>query len=126
MAKVLHDSTSQKILVSCFMNHARDQFLEDLMDMRIQSSAMVQLGGKSTDRTKPQMIREQASVKLDPTQWAQIDNPAGTKAAKARDKASGCIRAFSDRKCPEESSYGVSRVSARGPSILRHFHGPEK
>lgn len=73
MAKLLHDSTSQNILVVCFTNHALDQFLEDLMDIGIPSSAMVRLGGKSTYRTKPLMIREQASVKLDPTQWSQID-----------------------------------------------------
>lgn len=73
MAKVLHDFTSQKVLVVCFTNHALDQFLEDLLDIGIPSSAMVRLGGKSTDRTKPLMIREQAGVRLDQTQWAQID-----------------------------------------------------
>lgn len=73
MAKVLHDSTSQNILVVCFTNHALDQFLEDLMDIGIPSSAMVRLGGKSTDRTKPLMIREQTSAKLDQNQWTQID-----------------------------------------------------
>jgi SpoVK/Ycf46/Vps4 family AAA+-type ATPase len=73
VAKVLYDSTSQKILVVCFTNHALDQFLEDLMDIGIPSSTMVRLGGKSTDRTKPLMLREQAVVKLDQTQWAQID-----------------------------------------------------
>ena len=73
MAKVIHDFTSQTILVVCFTNHALDQFLEDLMDIGIPSTAMVRLGGKSTDRTKPLMIREQASGKLDHTQWNQID-----------------------------------------------------
>ncbi|KAF3484283.1 NFX1-type zinc finger-containing protein 1 [Arthroderma uncinatum] len=73
IAKALHDSTSQKILVVCFTNHALDQFLEDLMDIGIPQSSMVRLGGKSTDRTKPLMIREMASVKLGRTQWAQID-----------------------------------------------------
>ena len=73
MAKVLHDSTAQTILVVCFTNHALDQFLEDLMDIGIPTSAMVRLGGKSTDRTKPLMIREQGSINLDRTQWAQID-----------------------------------------------------
>jgi hypothetical protein len=43
------------------------------MDIGIPSSVMVRLGGKSTDRTKPLMIREQACVRLDQTQWAQID-----------------------------------------------------
>lgn len=73
MAKIVHDSTLQKILVVCFTNHALDQFLEELMDIGIPSSAMVRLGGKSTDRTKPLMIREQAGVKLHPSQWAQIN-----------------------------------------------------
>lgn len=73
VAKALHDSTSQTILVVCFTNHALDQFLEDLMDIGIPQSAMVRLGGKSTDRTKPLMIREMASTKLGRTQWAQID-----------------------------------------------------
>jgi len=73
VAKVLYDSTSQKILVVCFTNHALDQFLEDLMDIGIPSSAMVRLGGKSTDRTKSLMLREQAGVRLDQTQRAQID-----------------------------------------------------
>lgn len=73
MAKVLHDFTSQNILVVCFTNHALDQFLEDLLSIGIPSSAMVRLGGKSTDRTKPLMIREQAGGKLDQTQWSRID-----------------------------------------------------
>ena len=72
MAKVIHDFTSQKILVVCFTNHALDQFLGDLMDIGIPSTAMLRLGGKSTDRTKPLMLREQTAGKLDQTQWAQI------------------------------------------------------
>lgn len=73
VAKVIHDFTSQKILVVCFTNHALDQFLEDLMDIGIPSADMLRVGGKSTDRTKSLMIREQTSGKLDSTQWAQID-----------------------------------------------------
>lgn len=73
VSKVLHDSTSQKILVICLTNHALDQFLEDLMDIGIPSSAMVRLGGKSTERTKPLMIREQAGAKFGATQRTEID-----------------------------------------------------
>lgn len=73
LARALHDSTSQKILVICFTNHALDQFLEDLMDIGIPIKAMVRLGGKSTDRTKPLMIREQTGVNLDRNQWIRID-----------------------------------------------------
>lgn len=73
VAKIIHEATSQTILVVCYTNHALDQFLEDLMDIGIPPSAMVRLGGKSTLRTKPLMVREQTSVKLNPTQWARIN-----------------------------------------------------
>lgn len=35
---------------------------------------MVRIGGKSTDRTKPLMIREQTAVKLGKTHWCRIDD----------------------------------------------------
>ncbi|KAG4441429.1 hypothetical protein IFR05_003116 [Cadophora sp. M221] len=73
VAKVLHDSTKEVILVVCFTNHALDQFLEDLMKIGIPAANMVRLGGKSTDRTKPLMLREQTSAKLNASHWAQID-----------------------------------------------------
>lgn len=73
VAKVLHDSTKEVILVVCFTNHALDQFLEDLMKIGIPAANMVRLGGKSTDRTKPLMLREQNSSKLKANHWAQID-----------------------------------------------------
>lgn len=43
------------------------------MDIGIASSSMIRLGGKSTDRTKPLTIREQAGSKLTPSQWDQIN-----------------------------------------------------
>lgn len=73
VAKALHDSTSQVILVVCFINHALDQFLEGLMDIGIPSSAMVRLRGKSTGRTKPLTIRKQVCAKLTASHWAEID-----------------------------------------------------
>lgn len=73
VAKVLHDSTSQVILVVCFTNHALDQFLEDLMKIGIPSESMVRLGGKSTDATKHLMVREQTGVNLNATHWKEID-----------------------------------------------------
>ncbi|KAK2762566.1 hypothetical protein FQN54_000739 [Arachnomyces sp. PD_36] len=72
-AKILHDHTTQKILVVCFTNHALDQFLEDLLKIGITPDNIVRLGGKSTDKTRPLMIREQDRGKLTPTQWLQVD-----------------------------------------------------
>lgn len=45
----------------CFTNHALDQFLEDLLDIGIDSSAIVRLGAKSTVRTQPLSLFEQRS-----------------------------------------------------------------
>lgn len=44
------------------------------MDIGIPSSDMVRLGGKSSDRTKPLMVREQKGVNLNQDQWSQINN----------------------------------------------------
>ncbi len=65
--------TNQVILVVCFTNHALDQFLEDLLKIGIPPSHMVRLGGRSTDLTKPLTMREQTSVRLDASQWADIN-----------------------------------------------------
>lgn len=43
------------------------------MDIGIPITSMIRLGGKSTDRTKPLTIKEQASSKLTPSQWKQIN-----------------------------------------------------
>ncbi len=69
-AKTLHKYTSQVILVVCFTNHALDQFLEDLLKIGIPAADMIRLGGKSTDLTKPLTLREQTSVNLSNSQWA--------------------------------------------------------
>ncbi|CAD6447396.1 0557e774-38d7-48ff-aa0d-164e8d9530c5 [Sclerotinia trifoliorum] len=75
-AKILHDFTSQTILVVCYTNHALDQFLEDLLDIGIPSSNMIRLGSKSTPRTKKLSLREQGpskgSGKLNSSQWDRI------------------------------------------------------
>ncbi|KAF7863083.1 hypothetical protein EAF04_007166 [Stromatinia cepivora] len=71
-AKVLHNFTSEKILVVCYTNHALDQFLEDLLDIGIPSSDMIRLGAKSTPRTQQLMLSKQAPSKLNNSQWNQI------------------------------------------------------
>ena len=73
LGKIIYDHTTQAILVICFTNHALDQFLEDLMNIGIPQSAMIRLGGKSTDKTKPLMLREQGGSKLTPNQWDIIN-----------------------------------------------------
>ena len=61
VAKCLHRA-GLRILVISYTNHALNQFLEDLMDVGIPSSAMVRVGGsknKCTDRTAPLHLSEQ-------------------------------------------------------------------
>jgi hypothetical protein len=75
IVKILHDFTSLTILVSCYTNHALDQFLEDLMDVGIPQSSMVRLGGKSTQRTEPLSLYNQKviSTKFGRSDWSYID-----------------------------------------------------
>lgn len=70
LAKVFHDSTMEKILVMCYTNHALDQFLEDLLDIGIDPSAITRLGSKSTPRTEALKLSEQrSSYKRSQASW---------------------------------------------------------
>jgi hypothetical protein len=60
------------------------------MDIGIPSASMIRLGGKSTERTKPLMIREQKSVRRTATQWARID----VLKQRLRDHETQCQEAF--------------------------------
>lgn len=60
IAHVLLKQTDEKILVLSYKNHATDQFLEDLMDIGIDPALMVRLGSKSTIRTAPLLLKNQA------------------------------------------------------------------
>ena len=62
VAKVLHDHTSGTILVQTYTNHALDQYLEDLLNIGIPAESIVRLGTKSTERTKPLSMFEQANT----------------------------------------------------------------
>jgi hypothetical protein len=64
------------MLVVCYTNHALDQFLEDLMDIGIHRDTIVRLGSKSTPRTAPLLLRDQASRRaktLSRDSWAIIN-----------------------------------------------------
>lgn len=55
---MLHDQTSETILVLCYTNHALDQFLEDFLDIGICKNDIVRLGSKSTSRTADLSLSE--------------------------------------------------------------------
>ncbi|KAF9042774.1 P-loop containing nucleoside triphosphate hydrolase protein [Hymenopellis radicata] len=84
LAKFICDFSDQIILVVCYTNHALDQFLEELLDVGIPEHEMVRLGGKSTSRTEPMLLRHQARShqfsRGDNTLIDQAKRDAGTRA----------------------------------------------
>lgn len=66
--------TKAKILVITYTNHALDQFLEDLMDLGIDTDGMVRLGSKSTSRTAHLALSTQRpKYRRGQDSWAMID-----------------------------------------------------
>ncbi|TRM64558.1 P-loop containing nucleoside triphosphate hydrolase protein [Schizophyllum amplum] len=65
LAKILHDQTSQTILVCCYTNHALDQFLEDMIGVGIPRENMVRLGGRPTTALQDLSLRNQQRNGLD-------------------------------------------------------------
>ncbi|RDW79143.1 protein GbpA [Aspergillus mulundensis] len=62
------------MLVMCYTNHALDQFLEDLMDIGIDSSAIVRLGSKSSPRTEElKLSAQQTNYFWSQTRWSIIN-----------------------------------------------------
>lgn len=58
----------------CYTNHALDQFLEDLLDIGIDSSKIVRLGSKSTIRTQSLSLREQkTTTTISQSTWKTIN-----------------------------------------------------
>jgi hypothetical protein len=75
-AKVLLRQPDVKILVTCYTNHALDQFLEELMDIGIPKSEMVRIGGRSTDRTAPvslHTLSRSSGARLTKGDWWEIE-----------------------------------------------------
>ncbi|KAL4797814.1 P-loop containing nucleoside triphosphate hydrolase protein [Aspergillus venezuelensis] len=75
MAKVLNDHSKETILVMCYTNHALDQFLEDLMDIGIDSTTIVRLGSKSSQRTDSLKLSAQTpNFSRKPASWRIIND----------------------------------------------------
>ncbi|KAF2260255.1 P-loop containing nucleoside triphosphate hydrolase protein [Lojkania enalia] len=73
IAKILHDHTSETILVQTYTNHALDQFLDDLKSIGIPSASIVRLGQKYTASTKALRISEQmGTYKMSRQTYAMI------------------------------------------------------
>ncbi|KAL4812011.1 P-loop containing nucleoside triphosphate hydrolase protein [Aspergillus spinulosporus] len=92
IAKALYKHSKETILVMCYTNHALDQFLEDLMDIGIDASAIVRLGSKSSQRTEPlRLSARQTFTHRSKATWRIIDELK----SKARDISKELDMAFS-------------------------------
>ncbi|KAI4198852.1 MAG: hypothetical protein LQ350_005001 [Teloschistes chrysophthalmus] len=72
LAKVLHETSRETILVLCYTNHALDQFLEDILDIGVPDEQMLRLGSKSKPRTKALGLHEQSAnhgYRRSPQSW---------------------------------------------------------
>ncbi|KAG9309656.1 P-loop containing nucleoside triphosphate hydrolase protein [Chiua virens] len=64
LAKAIHDSTSETILVVCYTNHALDQFLGDLLKYDIPGDSIVRLGGRSNESIEHLTLRNQSRPRV--------------------------------------------------------------
>lgn len=72
IAKIIHDHTSETILVQTYTNHALDQFLEDLQSVGIPARSIVRLGHRSSNvNTKALGLSvQQSTYKMSPTTYS--------------------------------------------------------
>ncbi|KAI5828139.1 P-loop containing nucleoside triphosphate hydrolase protein [Schizophyllum commune Tattone D] len=72
LAKIIHDETSQTILVCCYTNHALDQFLEDVIASGIPRQNVVRLGGRPSPGTQDLSLRSQPRQNLDRSDYGKL------------------------------------------------------
>ena len=73
IAKALYCLTSKTMLVVCYTNHALDDILEGLLNIGIPPDAMLRLGGKSSSKTEPLLLRNQLRVNRTQDQWTMVN-----------------------------------------------------
>jgi hypothetical protein len=73
---LLQYSSTTKILVNCYTNHALDQFLEDLINIGIPKDEIVRIGGKPNQNTAElslQSLGRSAGYRLSRHDWGRIE-----------------------------------------------------
>jgi hypothetical protein len=69
-------SSSTKILVNCYTNHALDQFLEDLIKIGIPRNQIVRIGGKANQNTAGlslQLLGRSSGVRMSRDDWSEVE-----------------------------------------------------
>ncbi|KAL4786945.1 P-loop containing nucleoside triphosphate hydrolase protein [Aspergillus varians] len=98
IAKALFNHSQETILVMCYTNHALDQFLEDLMDIGIESSKIVRLGSKSSQRTASlSLSTQQSNYRRSVENWRILNELTG-KVRTLHTDSSEAFNAYSNFK----------------------------
>ncbi|KAL2826644.1 P-loop containing nucleoside triphosphate hydrolase protein [Aspergillus cavernicola] len=98
IAKALYKHSKETIMVMCYTNHALDQFLEDLLDIGIDQSAIVRLGSKSSARTAQLSLSAQKSnYSRNSASWRIIDE-LRMKVSEMKESFDAAFNAYSNFK----------------------------
>ena len=124
LAKALHDFTSQTILVVCYTNHALDQFLEDLMNIGINSQSMVRLGGRPNSAVAHLSIHNLPKEKVYRTRsdWTVIDSTKAT----AADYQRKLQQAFNPLARPPDPTNLLSYIKSKDADYFNAFRVPKQ
>ncbi|KAL4807516.1 P-loop containing nucleoside triphosphate hydrolase protein [Aspergillus unguis] len=124
IAKALYCHSKETILVMCYTNHALDQFLEDLMDIGIDSSAIVRLGSKSSERTAPLKLSGQSpNHRISRASWSIIDELKG-KSQVLRQDLTGAFNGYSSLKLNYNSL--MEYLEFEEPEFFEAFTPPKQ
>ncbi|KAL3469205.1 P-loop containing nucleoside triphosphate hydrolase protein [Aspergillus californicus] len=142
IGKALYKHSTETILVMCYTNHALDQFLEDLLDIGIDSSEIVRLGSKSSTRTAHLSLSAQGSnFSRSSASWRIIDElknkvnelngsfAAAFNAYSAFKLTAGTLieflefeeSEFYDAFTPPEQEDGMTLVGEKGKTVTAHY-----
>ena len=70
-------SSDTKILVTCYTNHALDQFLEDLINIGIPRSEIVRIGSKANQATADlslQSLKKSSGFQMSRYDWEKVED----------------------------------------------------
>ncbi|KAB8232587.1 P-loop containing nucleoside triphosphate hydrolase protein [Aspergillus alliaceus] len=123
LAKMFHDHSKEAILVMCYTNHALDQFLEDLLDIGINSSSIVRLGSKSTTRTQPLRLSAQKSSYRHTRNTWDVINKYKNEAADTRERLTLASNTYAEFKVDARTM--LEFLEFEDPSFYNAFMPPE-
>jgi hypothetical protein len=114
--------------VVCYTHHALDQFLEDLLDLRIPASDIVRLGSptKATTRTQPLSLTAlRSTVKINQLQFFML-NLRKQDVTEERISLHNAFDAFGDANVSKSDLLEYLEFQLDGPPFFDAFQVPEE